>query len=138
MIRIVLPGQPKGKGRPRFSRASGRTYTPEETRSYEGQLRWVATLEMRGAAPLLGALTVMVVARMSIPTSFSKKKRADALSGELRPTTKPDWDNIAKMLDGLNKIVWNDDAQIADGRLIKLYSETPSLEICVSELTEVF
>ena len=34
-MRIVIPGEPRGKQRPRFSRRTGATYTPSETVQYE-------------------------------------------------------------------------------------------------------
>lgn len=47
------------------------------------------------------------------PKSTSKIKIKKMLSGEIRPTTKPDVDNYIKgILDGLNKVAWKDDNQI--------------------------
>ena len=150
MIRIVLAGEPRGKGRPRFLKnpiqrttAGGKAWSqhaiPDKaTLSYESQVRWAAQIEMGPRAPLAGALIVRVVARVSIPKSFSKKDRAAAIEGRKRPITKPDWDNFGKIVDSLNKIVWNDDSQVVDGRVIKLYSEKPELEITVEELTDLF
>ena len=34
-VKITIPGKPTPKGRPRFSRKTGRTYTPAVTGSYE-------------------------------------------------------------------------------------------------------
>ena len=34
---------------------------------------------------------------MSFPKSFSKKKQAQALSGQIRPVVKPDCDNLQKI-----------------------------------------
>lgn len=138
MIRIVLDGEPRGKGRPRFVRATGRTYTPEDTRSYEDRLRWAAQIEMRNATPLREALSVRVTARCPIPKSLNKKQREAVACGQKWPVTKPDADNIAKMLDALNRIVWDDDAQIVDLRVLKVYSEKPQLEIEIWTLTELF
>ena len=46
-------------------------------------------------------------------------------------------DNVLKAAgDGLNGIVWRDDAQIASAQIIKLYSETPRLIIEVRELPQ--
>lgn len=136
MIRIVLAGEPRGKGRPRFSRKTGRTYTPEQTRTYEAQLAWAAQVQMAGRPPLIGPLAVTIIARKSVPASFSKKQKAAAAAGALRPTVKPDFDNFAKCVDALNKIVWNDDAQVVEARVRKFYSEKPEMEICVSPLDE--
>ncbi len=71
---------------------------------------------------------------MPIPASFSKRKRLDAIERRLRPTTKPDWDNIAKTIDALNKVVWPDDAAVVDAVVRKFYSEKPALVIVVRAL----
>lgn len=126
-ILIVLTGEPKGKGRPRFG--NGHTFTPAATRSYEAALRYAAQVVMAGRTPMEGPLRVSVAMHMPIPKSWSKTKTTHALSGIVRPTTKPDWDNAAKMTDALNEVVWRDDNQIVDGRVLKFYSDRPRLEI---------
>ena len=61
-----------------------------------------------------------------IPKSISKNKREDAISGVLRPTKKPDLDNLVKGIkDGLSKVIWHDDAQILEMNVRKFYSENP-------------
>jgi Holliday junction resolvase RusA-like endonuclease len=105
-----IPGKPFAKQRPRFSRASGRAYTPGETVSFE---RLVGTLAAQHIAqPLGGPVTLTVLAMFEPPPSWSKKK-VEALMG--RPhTQKPDLDNCLKaVLDGLNRIAFADDAQVA-------------------------
>lgn len=135
---IFLPGPPRGKGRPRMrvvNARSGRSfasvYTDAKTRNYEGMLRQTAHLAMRGAPLLTGPLRVTVHALFPVPASWSRKNRADALSGFVRPTGKPDCDNLGKEIDALNGIVWHDDSQVVDMRIIKSYSDKPSLQIAV-------
>jgi Holliday junction resolvase RusA-like endonuclease len=130
-IIIELAGEPRGKGRPRFARRTGHAYTPQTTASYEGALRHSAAIVMAGQPPLDGALSAQVIAYFSVPQSWSAKKRAAALAGAIRPTRRPDADNIAKMLDGLNGIVWSDDAQIVSALIEKHYSDRPRLRIKV-------
>ncbi|PZX07590.1 endodeoxyribonuclease RusA [Psychrobacillus insolitus] len=61
-----------------------------------------------------------------IPKSISKNKREDVISGVLRPTKKPDLDNLVKGIkDGLSKVIWHDDAQIVEMNVRKFYSENP-------------
>lgn len=36
---FFVPGRPRGKGRPRFTR-TGHAYTDEATRDYEAHIRW--------------------------------------------------------------------------------------------------
>jgi len=74
-------------------------------------------------------LSVKVEAFMPIPESWSIKKRLAAQSGQIMPTTKPDADNIIKMLDAFNKVVWKDDSAIVSLVVIKRYSLTPMLRI---------
>ena len=48
---IRLSGEPKGKGRPRFVKQSGRAFTPSATRSYEAALRFAAQEAMARRIP---------------------------------------------------------------------------------------
>jgi len=134
IITIELPGEPKGKGRPRFSAKSGTVYTPPQTRSYEAQLKTVAAVAMRGQLPLDGAVGVNMHAIMSIPTSWSKKKQRQAVEDRIRPTTRPDADNLVKMLDSLNGVVWSDDKQIVQLTIMKFYGLRPRMCITVTPM----
>ncbi len=127
-LRVVTP--PKGK-------PFATVYTPKETRDYEKALGMAAKVAMRGHAPFAGPLKMTVTAFMPVPSSWSGKKRDAALAGTVRPTVKPDWDNIGKMTDALKTIVWTDDTQVVDGRVVKLYDERPRLRVEVAPL-EVF
>lgn len=128
-----MDGQPVGKGRPRFSRKTGTVYTPEKTARYEERLAWAAQSIMAGRPLLTGPLWVEVIAWMEIPKSKPKAFRAAALANSIWPTTKPDGDNIAKMLDAMNRVVWVDDSQIVKLVVSKHYSERPCLIVTVRE-----
>jgi Holliday junction resolvase RusA-like endonuclease len=132
-ITIRLAGEPRGKGRPRISTRNGfaRAYTPEKTRNYEAALRMAGQDAMAGRPPLDGAISVVIVAALSIPDSMSKGKRLMALSGSLHPTKKPDADNIFKCLDALNGVVWTDDKNIVRADFMKVYAAEPCLTIQV-------
>lgn len=135
-IIIELVGTPRGKGRPRFRSVTTRAgttfasaYTDSETRRFEDALRYAAQESMGGRPPIDGAVAVLIHAFIPIPASWSMKKREAAMRGEILPTTKPDWENIAKNLDALNQVVWIDDKQVVDGRVVKRYSEKPCLRV---------
>lgn len=139
MLTIHVPGAPQGKGRPRFrivktlaGKTFGSTYTPAKTRKYENFIASEARDVMQRRPPLEGPLLVRIDAYMEVPKSWSRKKRDQALTGVLSPTTKPDFDNIAKLVDALKGIVWIDDSQVVDCRIVKSYSETPALVIQVT------
>lgn len=137
-IVICLAGEPQGKGRPRsrIVRKPGaasfvQTYTPGQTRKYEDQLRLAAQAVMGEAAPVEGPVFLTLTATMPIPASMSKKDRAKAISGELWPTKKPDFDNLVKVTDALNKVVYSDDKQVVVGTVVKIYGEKPSMRIVI-------
>jgi Holliday junction resolvase RusA-like endonuclease len=136
MISFEVAGKPRGKGRPRFARRTGIAYTPAETRSYENLLRAAAQDAMNGSPPLDCPVILHMTATVPVPQSWSRKKQAQALSGAIRPTTKPDCDNILKMTDALNQIVFRDDAQIVEARVTKRYGERPSLTVEVTTCDE--
>ena len=139
-ITIRLPGAPRGKGRHRSRIAPARAgrkpfvqeYPEPETAAYEGRLRAAATVEMDGAAPLTGMLSVAVFAFMPIPGSWPKRKQQQARDRLIRPVTKPDWDNVAKVTDALNGVVWGDDACVVDGYVRKFYADAPELVVQVT------
>ena len=80
-------------------------------------------------------LKVEIDAFYPIPTSFSKAKQALALSMLLRPTTKPDCDNIIKaVLDALNGVAYCDDKQVISVSCNKFYGETGHLTVTVEEI----
>lgn len=139
-IVIELPGAVRGKGRPRARIASSKAghqfvavYTDKETRSYEAMLRYAgehATKKAGIVRPLEDALRVRVTAVFAVPMSRSKKATAEALAGIIRPTGKPDGDNILKCVgDALNAVVWRDDAVVVEWVVRKFFGERPTLLI---------
>lgn len=131
-IRVVIPGIPRGKGRPRARVFHGhaRVYTPAVTASEEGAVRLFASQAMQGRPPMADPVEVRLTAFMPVPPSWSARKRQQALAGEIRPTSKPDLDNVAKLaMDGCNAIVFRDDALIVSFLAAKFYSDEPRVEI---------
>jgi Holliday junction resolvase RusA-like endonuclease len=130
VIEVVLLGAPRGKERPRLTKA-GHVYTPEKTRDYEAALKYAAKEAMGDRAPLDGPIIVDIEVKVPIAQSWPKKRQDAARAGIERPTKKPDWDNFGKMLDALNLVVWIDDSQIVEGRVRKYYSDKPGMWIRV-------
>lgn len=133
-IIIAMPGLPQGKGRPRFVRRTGIAYTPPATRAYEGTLTWYGHMAMAGRPPINGPISVVVDAYFAVPQSWTFSKRKHALEGKVPHIVKPDADNLLKMLDALNGVVWDDDKQIAMCVICKRYDARPRLEIKVAKL----
>ena len=134
---IEFAGEPVAKGRPRMSIGNGRpiAYTPAKTRKYEAALQYAARDAMRDRLRFLGPVAVAVTAYLPIPTSWSKKKQAAAILGDILPTSRPDVDNYAKSaIDALNAVAFNDDAQVVSLTVRKEYSDRPRLRIAVAEV----
>ena len=136
MVMFIVYGEPVGKGRPRFAKRGNfvSTYTPQKTKTYEDEIRIMARAAMGSSEPLDTPVTVAIYIRVGIPASYSKQKRKDALAGTIKPTKKPDLDNIAKaFLDAMNEIVYLDDKQVVGLHVTKVYAETPAVEVMVTE-----
>lgn len=133
MVFEVL-GEPKGKARPRFTRA-GHTYTPADTIAYETEVVWAYREKYGTMCFIKGVpLRLEVTAYFKVPKNATKAKRADMLSGKIRPTKKPDCDNVLKIIaDALNGVAYHDDAQIVELNFEKLYSDIPRVVIEIEE-----
>jgi Holliday junction resolvase RusA-like endonuclease len=135
VIAFCVPGEPQGKGRPRATTINGmaRLYTPKKTASYEGLVAHAAQQAMRGAVPFDRPCRIELDVLCTVPASWSAKKRAQALAGAIRPTKKPDADNVLKAVcDGMNGVVWRDDVQVVEWSGRKLYAETPGVNVRVA------
>ncbi len=138
-VRFIVPGEPKGKARPRvFTNKEGKSQavTPQNTLSYENLVRWVFTNTME-ARKLQGEIEAKIVAMYPIPKNMTKKNRQLIDEGKLHPTKKPDLDNVAKIiLDSLNKIAFDDDSQVIRLVVEKHFSDEPRVEVTLRELDE--
>ncbi len=131
-----IEGKIKGKGRPRFSNYGNfvKAYTPADTASYENLIKlqfriscgdWFSELPLK----------MKITAIHGIVKSASKKDRVKMLNGELKPTKKPDADNIVKVIcDALNKIAYKDDTQSVDLELKKVYGEQEKVIVEIEEI----
>ena len=101
IVEFTVSGDPRGKARPRFTR-QGHIFTPKKTKEYEARVKKAYT-NVTDYYKFDGAVYLRIDAYFKIP-----KKTKLRL-----PTKKPDIDNIAKIImDGLNKVAWNDDTQV--------------------------
>jgi Holliday junction resolvase RusA-like endonuclease len=135
-IHFQVEGDPKGKGRPRFSRVGSFTkvYTDKQTLTYEAMIATFAKQAMGGTEPLKTPVSVFLYVRLPIPQSYPKKRREACLSGSEMPCKKPDIDNIAKTyLDAMNGLIFVDDTQVIDLHVKKLYAEKAGVDVMVME-----
>lgn len=137
-IELTIPGAPFGKQRPKFtSRGKFRkAVTPEKTVNYEAFVKLLYN-EKYGTMSfdVDEALKMTIRAYMQIPSSKSNKQKELMRQGVLRPTKKPDWDNIGKIIgDALNAIAYPDDKQIVEAHIIKFFDENPRVEIEIESI----
>ena len=158
MIRFTVYGQPQSAGSKRaFVPINKKTGQPFRRKNGNGVVvsvvddnsksRWwkqlvaLAAQEHRPPAPLEGpiALTLTFV-RVRPGGHFNKgKKTAGTLNGEGQskpsPIAKPDVLKLARAVeDALTGIMWHDDAQICDERIVKRWGDAACVEIEVTRL----
>lgn len=108
-------GKVRGKGRPRFTRG-GHAYTPKGTRDYERAIREAyENAHRKPREPFSGPIAVSIMTYRQLPKSTPKSVYSEP------DTHKPDIDNVAKIvLDALNGVAWEDDAQVVSLTISKL------------------
>lgn len=144
VIQFTVYGEPQGKGRPRFvarynpvmQKSFGQAHTPEKTIVYENLIRTEYSLQTKNFRyPDDAMLDMRILAYYGVPKSVSKKKKALMLEGKIRPTKKPDMDNVMKVVaDSLNQVAYKDDTQIVDAQCRKFYSEKPRIEVVIKQI----
>ena len=125
-FKIVVDGKPvswaahKGYGK--------RAFNPKfKERKY---YQWIIKDQCELSAPIKTAVKVNVMYHMIMPTSFSKKKKLQALSGNLAHVKRPDLDNLNKFLmDCLKGIIFEDDSQVYKIECEKIYADKPKTVI---------
>lgn len=136
MIKFVVDGIAVPKQRPRIS---GRTaYTPKKTRDYEERVRRSFLSSYCGPVPIFEkgtAVKACIRVIQQIPKSWSNSKHLKAQQGLIMPTSRNgDLDNIAKsILDALNGIIYEDDAQVTLLMISKEYGADPYVVVSFEE-----
>lgn len=137
MFEVEIPGQIVGKQRPRMNTYTGIAYTPTKTKYYEYLVRKYFQDKYNDIDFIPGNVSVKVtiIAYFGITKSISKKKIQQMLNNQIRPTKKPDIDNITKIiLDALNKFIFYDDTQVVELEVKKYYSNAPKVYVKVEEI----
>lgn len=137
----IIPGRPTTKGNSRrIFRAGGRPFTASSPQAIaaENAARAIA-FAARPPAPLAGPLVLDVVFAFAIPQAARERvgKRG------VRPATitagepcmrRVDRGNLLKLLeDALEGIVYENDSQIVDGSVAKVWGERDETRVCVRQ-----
>ena len=116
---VTIMGKCMAKERPRISRY-GRVFTPGRTKDYETLV--AETVRPYVKEPLTGGLALTIEVIKAPPVSWSKKKRLEAQKLGLFNAKRPDLDNYIKsILDGLNGVLYKDDALVSKLTVSKRY-----------------
>lgn len=141
-IKLIIYGEPVPQGRPKFARIGNHVhaYDPQKSKNYKQLVRYWVTQQLKkidGFKPLQNALYVDLTFFLSIPSSWSKKRRIEADSGIIRPIVRNmDIDNGCKaIMDAGTGLLWADDSIITDLHARKRYTaELARVEITVREV----
>ena len=121
---FIVTGDPQGKGRPKWGR--GHMRTPPKTAQYEAWVKLSYNMQCGDKSPLEGEIKAYIVAYFKPPKSASKSVKKDMYEGKVRPTKKPDIDNITKVIyDSLNGLAYRDDSAIVFEQVAKKYTASP-------------
>ena len=135
-VKFVGYGDPVSKARPRFG--NGRAHTTARTKAQEEKRALVYTDVYKGFS-FREKIPLRLVADFYIKIAKSDTKRAKEgkLSGAIRPTPRPDADNLVKCVqDALNGVAYHDDSQLVEVVARKWYSDVPRTEVYIARLDD--
>lgn len=142
-IVLIIDGNPFGKQRPRVVRTgkgASRAFTPEKTMQYESYVK-VLYRQKYGRHTSFkedDELHLDIKAYYEITKSTPKYLKEMMITGVVKPTKKPDVDNIIKIIaDSLNGVAYKDDKQIVACSCQKFYASNPRVELVLSKVNEV-
>ncbi len=153
-VKFVIPGEPFGKlnQRPTMINGHARAYSPKQNNMYMDRIIQILNQEMIFDGdyifPKGKPVSIMIMAYFKIPDGHYKYykreqvSRYDAegqlmLEGKIRPTKKPDTDNISKAVcDGITHQgrIWYDDSQVVINLVMKFYDSNPRVEVTIEEI----
>lgn len=136
-LRFEIQGKVKAKQSFKIGR-NGFKYTPADVKSYANWVRLCFQKAYPNWLPSMfqdKQLGMNINVYMQVPASWSKKKKQEALNNVIRPTVKPDCDNIAKNInDALNSLAFADDRQIVHLTIDKYYAENEIVYVAIYDL----
>lgn len=139
-IDLWIAGTPRGKDRPRFSRATGRTFTTKQTVNAEAN---IVQVWREAGEPRLpdGPAMLFLFVRVERPASHFKRDGALSAEGRRRDwpdNKKPDLDNALKLaMDALNGRAYKDDVQIVASNAFRVWGARPGVRVIVTSLVDV-
>lgn len=153
-IKFVIPGEPFGKLnlRPVMRCGHASSYSPKENNMYMDRIIGILNQNLVFTEDFIfpkgTPVSIVITAYFKVPDGNYKyykregafrydKEGQDMLSGKIRPTKKPDLDNVSKVIcDAISHQgrIWYDDSQVSMELLMKYYDTNPRVEVIIEEL----
>ena len=128
---IIVKGKVKGKARPRKGKFG--FYTPTDTKKYEKSIKgeYIKQCNKKIDGPVELILTIY-----KTKAKFTKKEKALIEEDKCWCITKPDTDNVVKLvLDALNKTAYDDDNQVVKITAFKKWTlDDERIEFIIQEI----
>ena len=128
---IIVKGKVRGKARPRKGKHG--FYTPADTKKYEESIKreYIKQCNKKLEGPVELILTIY-----KTKSKFTKKEKALIEEDKCWCITKPDADNVAKLvLDALNKTAYDDDNQVVKITALKKWTlDDERIEFIIQEI----
>jgi len=141
MIKITILGDPKSQKRHRHGYRGGKPHTYDPSSSDKAD--FLALMHNSAPkSPLKGAISLICKFHCRRPQSHYRTGKNSKI---LKPTapiwcqTRPDIDNYLKfVLDCGSGVLFRDDSNVVKVEMLKIYSISPRVEICLEELDNVY
>jgi Holliday junction resolvase RusA-like endonuclease len=131
-VLLKIPGAPIPKHAPRLCRRTGRVYSDQTKQVRDVRIMLKAQYRLLKSKPMSGPMEINFVFFMPLLAGWSKKKKKEMVG---QPHVKrPDRDNLLKFIqDCMNGIVYDDDSQVWNGTVKKIYGKEPRTIIAIVE-----
>jgi Holliday junction resolvase RusA-like endonuclease len=146
-VTFTIPGPPRGKDRARSTarivgygadaRAIVTVYSDPEMEAAEREIARLYKIAAGGRVTITGPVQIKIIAVFAMPPSWPRKTHRIMGPETIWHRGAPDMDNIGKLVcDGLNKVAWVDDGQIAVMSWGKRYGEPERVEVTIEALPQ--
>ncbi|MFP3321861.1 RusA family crossover junction endodeoxyribonuclease [Planococcus sp. SIMBA_160] len=134
-ITFEIVGQSVAQGRPQARKSfTGKTgfYDSTKFREFKQYMKFIAS-QRKPQELIQGPIHLELTFCQPTPKKYQTRAKQELIAARLLlPITKPDVDNLAKVVkDGLSKIIWQDDSQVVSMMVKKLYSMTPRVVVLI-------
>ena len=128
--KMVFYIKPEGISRPRTRFGGKGFYVPNIQKFYKCMNDYMDVHKELYGLNIISDIRIDLQYYLPIPSDMKRLEKLLAELKIIRSIKKPDWDNLGKSSDMLNKI-WLDDSLIVDARVRKFYSFKPRIEVTI-------